>query len=484
MRDMRYEMWEGWWLAHRRSHITDPTILGKAFILIGFLLFGISLAHIGPVTSWASLDCPDKSASAASENQSVPHAPWYKKIDDQWGGHVKGRGSVSWPDDESFFQPVGTGPYYDGNTEVRVKNKLFFGNWGDFETHYEAVFSGGDTRRKGKALERLHPDLFASGLMIARPLEDDRRLMDLTETIDEDDSHILYHRLDRLSLTFLPKWGDVRIGRQAVTWGNGLLFNPMDLFNPFSPADIERDYKIGDDMVFTQFPVNTTADLQFLYVPRRGPVTGDVEWDQSSLAGKLHFARDTTEFDIMIAEHYKDAVVGLGSTGYLGDAAWRLDGIWTFLHEDRGTDGYLSLVANMDYSWVWWDKNFYGFLEFYFNGLCHDQYTNAYTDRDISERLDRGELYTLGRTYLSGHIRVEFHPLFNVYLTVINNLADPSGTLQPRAVWDIAEDVQITFGGNICYGRRGTEYGGFKVPGTNLLNKAPDSAFLWLTYFF
>jgi hypothetical protein len=69
-------------------------------------------------------------------------------------------------------------------------------------------------------------------------------------------------------------------------------------------------------------------------------------------------------------------------------------------------------------------------------------------------------------------------------LTVINNLADPSGTVQPRAVWDIAEDVQITFGGNICYGRRGTEYGGFKVPGTNLLNKAPDSAFLWLTYFF
>lgn len=452
--------------------------------MLRFLLFGIFLAHVCPVTSWASLEFPDKPVSASSKDQSVPQVPWYKKIDDQWGGHVKGQGLVSWPDDESFFQAVGTDPYYDGNAEVRVKNRLFFGKWGIFETHYEAILSGGDTRQKGKALERLYPGLFASGLMIARPLEDDRRLMDLTETIDENDNHILYHRLDRLSLTFLPKWGNVCMGRQAVTWGNGLLFNPMDLFNPFSPADIERDYKVGDDMVSTQFSVSTVGDLQFLYVPRRDPITGDVEWDQSSLAGKLHFARSTTEFDLMVAEHYKDVVVGFGSTGYAGDAAWRLDGTWTFLDEDRGTDGYLSLVANVDYSWVWWEKNFYGFLEFYFNGLCHDQYTEAYTDRDISERLERGELYTLGRTYLTGHIRVELHPLFNVYLTVINNLADPSGALQPRAVWDIAEDVQITLGGNKYYGQRDTEYGGFKIPGTDLLNKAPDSAFLWVTFFF
>jgi len=461
--------------------ITD--YLNKAFILPGFLLFGISLAHILPVISLASSDSPDIYASAMTKDQSIPPVPWYRKIDGEWGGHFKGTGSVSWPDDESVSQSVGTDPYYDGNIEVRVKNRLFFEEWGIFETHYEAILSGGDTRRKGKALERLYPDLFKAAFMISGPLEDDRRFMDLTKTIDEDEGHILYHRLDRLSMTLLPKWGVVRVGRQAVTWGNGLLFNPMDLFNPFSPADIERDYKIGDDIVSTQFSVNKIGDFQFLYVPRRDPATGDVEWDQSSLAAKLHFAQGTTEFDIMVAEHYSDTVAGLGSSGYLGDAAWRLDCTWTFL-EDRDTNGYLSLVANMDYSWVWWKRNLYGFLEFYFNGLCDNQYSEALTDEHISERFRRGELYTLGRTYLGGHIRVELHPLFNIYLTVINNLADPSGILQPRAVWDIAEAIQITFGGNIYYGRKGTEYGGFKIPGTNFLNKAPGSAFIWLNYFF
>ena len=391
---------------------------------------------------------------------------------------------MSWTEDESFFQPVGTGPYHDGHAEGRLKSKLFFGGWGYFETHYEAILSGGDTRSKLKELERLYPHLFRTGFMIAQPLEDDRRFFDLTKTIHEDDCCILYHRLDRLFLTLLAKWGVVSIGRQAVTWGNGLLFNPMDLFNPFAPTDIELDYKVGDDLVSTQFSVNKIGDFHLLYVPRREPASGDVKWNQSSLAGKLHFAWGTTEFDIMAAKHYKDAVAGIGSTGYLGNAAWRLDGVLTFLDDNRDKNGYLSLVANMDYSWVWWAKNFYGFVEFFYSGLGEDDYTDALSDPDISERLDRGELFTLGRTYVSGHIRVELHPLFNVYLTVINNLVDPSGILQPRAVWDIFEDFGITFGGNIYYGRRGTEYGGFKIPGTNFLNKAPDSIFLWLTYYF
>jgi len=273
----------------------------------------------------------------------------------------------------------------------------------------------------------------------------------------------------------------VRVGRQAVTWGNGLLFNPMDLFNPFSPTDIERDYKVGDDMISTQFSAQGMGELQFLYVPRRNPISGEVEWEQSSLAGKLHFFRDTVEFDIMAAEHYRDAVLGLGSAGYLGDAAWRLDGTWISSDSD---DGYVSMVANMDYSWVWLNRNCYGFVEFFLNGLSHNNYSNFYGDSELASRIEWGELYTLGRTYLSGHIRLELHPLFNVYITVIENLTDPSGAIQPRAVWDIAEDMQITVGGALYHGRKGTEYGGVTIPGTRFIDRPPGTAFLWISYFF
>ncbi|UCH07389.1 MAG: hypothetical protein JSV55_15195 [Deltaproteobacteria bacterium] len=434
--------------------------------------------------SWAQTDAVARSASDVSNTATRSSTLWPKDLESEWGGYFKVRGSASWPEDESYFQPVGTDPLYDGTIEARLTSRLFFGTWGTFETHYENILSGGDTRRRLTALEHTYPDLFASTSLRVGPLEDDRRFMDLTKTIKEDSDSVWYHRLDRLFLTILPKWGALSVGRQAITWGNGLLFNPMDLFNPFSPADIERDYKVGDDLVFTQFSMERIGNFQFLYVPRRDPISKDVQWAQSSLAGKLHVARGTTEFDIMTAIHYEDTVVGFGSAGYLGGAAWRIDALWTFLEEDRGTEDYLSLVANMDYSWVWWERNLYGFIEFYLNGLGEDQYTAALVDPDLSERLERGELYTLGRAYLSGHIRVEVHPLFNLYLTVINNLADPSGILQPRAVWDAAEDIQLTLGGTLYYGQEGTEYGGFPLSGTSLLSTPPNTAFLWLTYFF
>jgi hypothetical protein len=434
-----------------------------------------------PHHSWASSDDPHQTTSTVSERQTEP---WYKKIELEWGGHVKARGGISWADEESFYQLVDTGPFYDGYAEARLKGKLYFGKWGYLEVHHETVLSGGDTRRTLNELLNLYTSPFITDLMIPAPLNDDRRLMDLTWTMHEDDQYVLYNRFDRLALTLLPKWGAITIGRQAVTWGNGLIFNPMDLFNPFAPTDIERDYKIGDDLISAQISAGTIGTFHFLYVPRRDPLRDTVQWNHSSLAGKFHAAWGTTEFDIMAAKHYEDAVFGIGSTGYLGGAAWRVDGIWTILNDTWGKDYYFSLVANMDYSWIWFSKNFYGFVEFFYNGIGEDNYSEAIFDLDVVERMARGELFILGKTYLSGHLRVELHPLFNCYLTVINNLADPSGVVQPRAVWDVMQNVQITMGANIYYGREGTEYGGIKIPFTPFVARGNDSVFLWVTYYF
>jgi len=397
-------------------------------------------------------------------------------------------GSVSDPDDASIFKLVGTDPYYDGHTELRLKNNVYFSNWGYFEAHYEAILLGGDTQRKMNELGKIFQLFTGNDFITVNQMNDDRRFMDLTHTISEADGTIAYHRLDRLSLTLQPGWGTICLGRQALTWGNGLVFNPMDLFNPFSPTDIERDYKVGDDMVVTQIVANHMGEVQFLYVPRRDIDSHDIKWDQSSLAGKWHFSVGTTEFDIMGARHYKDYIIGLGSMGYIRNAAWRLDGTWTFLENNQkmggNKEGFIALVANMDYSWVWWGKNFYGFIEFYYNGLGKSQYTESLIDPYIMERVSRGELFTLGRNYLSGLIQMEPHPLLNLYLTIINNLADPSGIILPRAVWDMAENFQLTVCANLFWGDKETEYGGIKIPLTGLYLKSPNSGFIWLTYFY
>jgi hypothetical protein len=421
-----------------------------------------------------------------SITESAEVKKWYDALSPQWGGHLRARGYASRPDDQSVYDLVGTRTYYDGSLEFRLKNKLFFEDWGILETHYEAFLNGGDTREKGRELERRFPDLFGGGFEAAgvRPVEDDRRLLDLTGTLDQSDGHILYHRLDRLVLTLQPEWGTVRLGRQALTWGNGMLFNPMDLFNPFAPTDVDRDYKIGDDMAVAQFTLEDIGEFQVLYVPRRDPLSGDVEWDSSAVAGKYHFSKGSREFDLMVARNYKNLVFGAGALGYLGSTAWRVSGAWTFLPVGSEGDHYFSLVANLDYSWVWWERNWYGFLEFYYNGLGENDYTEALGDPDLMRALDRGEIFTLGRMYLAGHVNLEIHPLVNLFLTGILNFTDPSFVLQPRGVWSITQDLDLMVGATLYVGGPGTEYGGFDLPGADFQIVPADNAYVWLTWYF
>ncbi len=400
------------------------------------------------------------------------------EVDHQWGGHLRGRGLVSWPDPDAVI--LDKDAFTDGVAEFRLKSKVYLGDRWDAEAHYEAFLSGGDTRRNATKMAEAFPGLASE----SGPPTDDHRLFDLTKTVDSDDSGILYHRLDRLSLTWLPDWGAVTLGRQALTWGNGLIFNPMDLFNPFRPTDFNRDYKTGDDMALVRVRAATLGEFQFLGVPRRDPESRNLEWDHSSLAGKLHFTKGATEFDLMLARHYEDGVFGAGAMGYLFNAAWRADATWTFLDSASDRAGFLSVVANLDYSWVWKGKNFYGLIEGYYNGLGDDDYADALADPAVSARLSRGEMFTLGRTYLAGQVQMEAHPLVNLCLLLIANPVDPSGVIQPRAVWDISQSLRCIAGASLYFGGPGTEFGGFSLPRADLKIAPAPQAFLWLTWFF
>ena len=449
--------------------------LSRAFLPAAML--GLLCAFFGPHKAFAEAN--------GADDQTEAESAWLDHIESEFSGRIRTRARASWPKDGSFFELVDTDTNGDANVEVRLMERLYFGDWGYLETHYEAVVAGGETREKLEELKRRFPAFSQEGFLLGETIDDDRRLLDMTKLVSDNDSAIKYHRIDRLALTLLPEWGTVRVGRQVLSWGNGFLFNPMDLFNPFAPTDIERDYKIGDDMVTTQFMVGDAGNLELLYVPRRDPDDHDIEWDdESSFAGKYHFALGTTELDLMGARHFEDFILGIGSTGYLWDAAWRADATWTFLEDGHRKDGYLAFVANMDYSWVWREKNFYGFVEFYYNGLGEDDPAETLTNPDAIDRLSRGEIFTLGQAYLTGSFQVELHPLFNVFISVINNLNDPSGIVQPRANWDVRQDLQLTFGFNVSYGDDGTEFGGFEIAPTDYLTTAPNTAFVWLTYYF
>ena len=48
----------------------------------------------------------------------------------------------------------------------------------------------------------------------------------------------------------------------------------------------------------------------------------------------------------------------------------------------------------------------------------------------------------------------------------------------------ITQNLQLTGGLSVSYGSKGTEFGGFTLPGTDIRSKSPDNAYLWLIYYF
>ena len=92
--------------------------------LIGFLLV-FSLAGIATGVSWASPDIPDQSQPEKNHISQPDSKSWYENIESQWGGQFKIRGSVSWPDDDSIYSLIDSGPLYDGSADFRLKNKTY-----------------------------------------------------------------------------------------------------------------------------------------------------------------------------------------------------------------------------------------------------------------------------------------------------------------------------------------------------------------------
>ena len=288
-------------------------------------------------------------------------------------------------------------------------------------------------------------------------INDDNRLMDLTSEIRSGGNISAAHRFDRLHLTYTSEQLVFRLGRQAVSWGNGLFYHPMDVFNPFAPASIDKEYKAGDDMLYTQYSFDNGNDLQAVWVVRRND-SGDRHSEVSSLAARYHVFMDDYEIDFLLAEHYDNQLIGIGAVANIGNAIWRGDIVST----DIDNRLYNSGVLNTSYSWLAWGHNMSGMLEYFRNGFGVDNanysLTNLTQSPELLSRIQRGELFSPGRHYLAAAVIVELTPLWFFTPTLFTNLDDDSSFLQLISQHDLQQDLQLLLAITIPHGSSGAEY--------------------------
>ncbi len=320
------------------------------------------------------------------------------------------------------------------------------------------------------------------------PVDPDRTaLWHLNHVLTDRDQTYTEHRLDRLSAGYSTSHLVLKVGRQALTWGSGLVFHPMDLFNPFPPNATYTAYKPGTDMLYGQWLFESGSDVQGVAVPRRDLNTGNVTEDQSSAGIKWHgfFGRDQTiSMDLLLAQNYRTQVFGVGVSGPLSGATWNVEVVPT-----RSDDNSVltSFLANAQYAWVGNEKNVNAYIEYFHNsfGVSGTGHTLSDLPVSLTERLSRGELFTMSSNYLGTGVDIQWTPLWDLKPSVISNLDDASILLIGQAIYSLTQNTNLTLGFQWGLGGRGTEYGGLEtVQGSGIYAVPANQAYIRLTWYF
>jgi len=383
--------------------------------------------------------------------------------------------ATSYPENSAFQEVFGSSSL-DLNLDARFVLGIDHGRW-SFDVDAQLIGVYGDRVEFSR-------DLPGDLSLLYPHLPNDRtRLFDLTWVLTDSGKSAALTRLDRLAVGYTTEKVVMKFGRQAISWGNGLIYTAMDIFNPFDPAAVDREYKTGDDMLYGQYLRGNGDDLQGVMVFRRDFVTGEVEADVGSLAFKYHGFLGSGEYDALLARHYGDTLVGAGGNVDLGGAVWHGDLVLTLADDDT----VASLVTNLTYSWIWGGKNVSGLAEYFYNGFGQGDGCYSFNcleqNPDLLVRLARGELFTLGRNYIALSAMIEMNPLFLITPNVFVNLGDPSALVQVVFQNDLRENLVLLSSINLPVGADGTEFGGLptEIPGVYLSSGA--SIFVQLRWY-
>ncbi len=390
-------------------------------------------------------------------------------------GHVKAQSEYYGAMGDSLAAVLGYEQAQALSLDTRVSLKLAKGRFG-FEGDYLLRARSGSAVKEVQALQALEPELFLDRAAV--------QWLPLDATVTATGRTQAVHSLDRLAFVYTSDRWVFKLGRQAYSWGNGIVFRPFDLFDPFAPDAEDTSYKPGIDAIYAQRLFSSGSDVAVLAVPRRNPVTGELDGSQSSTAVKWHGFGKSLQLDVLLARDYRDMVVGLGASGALGQAVWRLSVVPVKL-ETGGVK--TSLVANVEHAWQWRERNLSGFVEYFRNGLGRggSGYTLTDLDRPLVLRLARGQVFDTGRNYVAAGLRIQWTPLLEVDPALILNAGDRSTLFVFQGSYSLGQNVALDFGARAAAGRRGTEFGGLRpADGTLAFDVPPTRLFARIAVYF
>lgn len=288
---------------------------------------------------------------------------------------------------------------------------------------------------------------------------------DLTDTISPSEPTIVEHLLDRANVKYSSDAWVIKLGRQAITWGNGVSFHPLDLFNSFSPDSKDTSYKSGIDAAYFQYLFDSGADLQALWVPRKNDL-GQRDSKLDSLAMKYLFFIDKFQAEILLAKDYSENTLGVGLVGPIGDTIWKFD----LALQQFENDKFWSFDFNLQYSWQWFERPVTGHFEYFHNGFAKKTVSSLEElTLPVLDRLRKRQIFTVAEKNISTGLQIQLEPLWTLSTNVILELDKNSHQLLASVIYNSSDSSNLLFGLQLSSGKKGSQYGGLYLTANELL---------------
>lgn len=231
----------------------------------------------------------------------------------------------------------------------------------------------------------------------------------------------------------LGKW-DLRLGRQAINFGQSLIWNPVDLVDANSPLDFDV-VKEGIDAARASYALSSTSSvLALVAFPAGGPISlvrGEALFGSADLG--LLVARDARDDDLIVGFDVK----GDYGVGYWAEGAYL---------EPAGGEAFHQLVLGFDYSLAVADQLYFA-LQYYRDSSGG----TGVGDYDFVSQAS-GRRRFLARQYASLVSSLTFDELTAVNGSVIYNLEDRSYVTTLGLVRYFFDNLEVTVRGSLFRG--------------------------------
>ncbi len=253
------------------------------------------------------------------------------------------------------------------------------------------------------------------------------------------------HEIDRAAVQLQDSRGTLTVGRQAVGWGRGVVFGAVDLFNPFTPLEVDREWRRGIDALRAEARLGGTSSAEALWVgaERAADMAG---------GARLRVGRGEVDGELVGGWRAGDAFGGAVLSAAAGDAEVHAEVAAFHARAPLPAGGLLgddelalkAVVGGSNHFTIW--KGFTVLAEYHYSSFGARQASDLgqlLLDPAFRERLLRGDTQILGRHAVAVTATSELSEIATATLTALVAPDDGSGVVVPQLRLDLGDKLTV-----------------------------------------